>query len=255
MRLCSFDVGIKNLAICIINKKEKTFEIEKWEIINIIDSDKKCYLDKCSNIGKFIVGGKSYCNKHKDQKPEKFFQEVKNKICSKCGKKACLMKDELIFCKVHGKQYLNNLYKPIKINCYKQDLQTLCTSLFKKLDDLNIVADEVVIENQPSLKNPAIKTVSVFLYSYFIFNKEKLKISTIKFISPLNKLKFNKKRSDELLSQCKTKTEKYKLTKKLGEEYTFQLISEDEKKLIEKATKKDDLCDAFLQGYHYLFLT
>jgi len=48
-KICSWDVGIKNLAYCIINQKENTFEIEKWNIINLMeDINKK--LVCCSKI-------------------------------------------------------------------------------------------------------------------------------------------------------------------------------------------------------------
>ena len=41
MKICSFDVGIKNLAYCIIEKKDDGFDILDWNIINISNQDKK----------------------------------------------------------------------------------------------------------------------------------------------------------------------------------------------------------------------
>ena len=61
-----------------------------------------------------------------------------------------------------------------------------------------IQVDEILIENQPSLKNPNMKTIACILYSYFvmrgIIDKEKNKspIKFVKFISPSNKLKVDK---------------------------------------------------------------
>jgi hypothetical protein len=52
--------------------------------------------------------------------------------------------------------------------------------------------EEVLIENQPSLKNPNMKTIATLLYSYFVFRgiidkeKTKSKIENIKFISPFS---------------------------------------------------------------------
>ena len=42
MKILSFDVGIKNLAYCIINKLNDDFKIEKWGIINIVDERDIC---------------------------------------------------------------------------------------------------------------------------------------------------------------------------------------------------------------------
>ena len=37
MRILSFDVGIKNLAYCLLNSKNGVYTIEQWEIINLCD--------------------------------------------------------------------------------------------------------------------------------------------------------------------------------------------------------------------------
>jgi hypothetical protein len=55
------------------------------------------------------------------------------------------------------------LFKPKKItgqNCSQQPIQELAQKLFTKLDNDKdfLMVDEVLIENQPSLKNPNMKT-------------------------------------------------------------------------------------------------
>jgi len=41
--VCSWDVGIKNLAYCIVHKTGDHYEIKKWDIINLVkDDDKYC---------------------------------------------------------------------------------------------------------------------------------------------------------------------------------------------------------------------
>ena len=46
MRVCSWDVGIKNLAYCVLEKvSDNEFSIIKWGIINIIEDDQH----KCSS--------------------------------------------------------------------------------------------------------------------------------------------------------------------------------------------------------------
>ena len=127
----------------------------------------------------------------------------------------------------------------------------------KNKEILNV--DEVLIENQPSLKNPTMKTVSSLLFGYFMMrgiidkNKTKSTITNVRFINPSNKLKVNKDKTIKVLQKT-ADGQKYKMTKKLGIEYT-KIILQNEKKwltYLDTYKKKDDLCDALLQGYYYM---
>ena len=71
MLFLSIDVGMKNLAYCIIDYKER-IEIKHWGIINLC------------NDKKYICNGKS-----------------KNKVCNKNGK--YINKDFKCYCKIHAK--------------------------------------------------------------------------------------------------------------------------------------------------------
>jgi hypothetical protein len=148
--------------------------------------------------------------------------------------------------------------KYVTVSCGRQPQQTLSEKLFTRLDLLKeyfLNVDEVLIENQPSMRNPVMKTISVFLYSYFVIRgtiDNKL-ISYVKFISPSNKLKIDVENTNEILGGGKTKEKVYKLTKELGIWYCRSLISDDDDKIIELVKKKDDMADAFLQAFQYLF--
>src|SRR5690606_9566697 len=134
--------------------------------------------------------------------------------------------------------------------------------LYKILDTVPemLQVNEVLIENQPSFKNPSMKAVSSILFSYFVLrgvvdrDKNNSKITNVRFISPLNKLKVDEAKTKEILSRAKTNEEKYELTKNLGLEYTKLLLNKETEWLthLNKYKKKDDLCDCFLQGYYYL---
>ena len=69
-KILSIDVGIKNLAFCLLVKKEEYYSIEKWDTINLAQqSEMKCKeVDKnnqiCDKIAKFTKNGKCYCLKH-----------------------------------------------------------------------------------------------------------------------------------------------------------------------------------------------
>ena len=144
--------------------------------------------------------------------------------------------------------------------------------------------DIVVIENQPSLKNPQMKSIQMILYSYFLIlgkvvgNGEKSTsyIDKIDFCSASNKLKIydgppiileeKKKRVKESLIEENNSEIKPNENKKKGSAIKYG----DKKKLaIEHAKyflkdnptyvdffmnhkKKDDLSDSFLQGLYYI---
>ena len=68
MKILSIDVGIKNLAMCILKTKqlddmsESMFCIEKWEVINLCSDDHACHwktMEDCTSENKYL----SQCNK------------------------------------------------------------------------------------------------------------------------------------------------------------------------------------------------
>jgi hypothetical protein len=193
----------------------------------------------------------------------------KNKTCNKKSNwKYNFNGENKYLCTSHKKHFLNKeqksrcLNKLKKMNATKAPIDFLKEKLIKILDQhpqlLNV--DKVVIENQPSLKNPKMKSIANTLYCWFLIrgiidkDKNNSTISNITFMSPSNKLKVESDNTIKILSRSKNETEKYKLTKKLGIIYCKQLIKNDNDNLtiLEGHKKKDDLCDAFLQGAYYL---
>ena len=285
-KVLSWDVGIKNLAYCILNKENDKYTIDKWDIINLVSTDIKCEIESCKKPPKFIQStnniNKYYCGVHKSkyQEPsddwyESLFLDDKEHRCTYkkksgelCDKKnSCKTKSDY-YCNAHKKTYLENLKKSNKLvsvkkkNCMKCTPYELSNTMYKKLDAIPelLQVNEVLIENQPTLKNPTIKSVSLFLYSYFmlrgIMDKTTTKsiIDKINFISPSNKLKVNNDQTLETLTKT-ADDKKYKMTKTLAEQYTKILLNKDIKwtNHLISYKKKDDLCDAYLQGYYYMY--
>lgn len=284
-KICSWDVGIKNLAFCVLTKKkdnkEPKFEIEKWDIINLIkDEIFKCELCDKKSTATMTFEGKvyNYCTIHKKQCKKldddweyKYIQKVLEKnICKneKCTKNAYYKcKDDTHVCAIHKKQYLNNIKKSstlIKIKknkCKNYSSFDICKKLYEKLDSLPYLLqlDEILIENQPSFLNPISKSVASYLFGYFMMkgilgkNETNSTIKNVRYISPSNKLKVNENKTLEVLSSQEAKKNKYKLTKSLSIKYTKILLNECVwLSHLNKYPKKDDLCDAYLQGYHYM---
>jgi hypothetical protein len=175
-----------------------------------------------------------------------------------CNKKAVYSKNNINFCNIHAKQnyklYCNDIkIKPFKLqNSSNINFDEIKYKLIKELDNHKhlLSADSVVIENQPSLKNPRMKSIASTLYDYYlirgIIDKDinKSNIKEVKFISPSNKLKI-----DGISNEKKS----YKEIKDLGIKYCSNIIQHLPTWLefFNSNKKKDDLADSFLQGIYY----
>jgi len=83
------------------------------------------------------------------------------------------------------------LAKIKKITCGSENLEQLGTTMYTKFNEISYIFDvnKVRIENQPSLINPIMKSLSMLIFSYAINKKmSNNTISSIKFIAPSTKL-------------------------------------------------------------------
>ena len=225
MKILSFDVGIKNLAYCLID--DQHYAIEDWGVINI-SVDPIC----------------SHCNKQN------------GKQCDKTAKFVC--DNDFFLCSTHKlqKTYKNKKFNSVKKS--KNPILELGINMIKKLDEkdnlLNV--NTVLIENQPALKNPTMKTIQMILYSYFLINgltNNLRPIQNIEMINARNKLKAYKGPPIE----CNIK-DKYKRTKFLAIEYCKIMLQENinienkYKEMFHESKKQDDLSDSYLQGIYWI---
>lgn len=234
-KIISFDVGIKNLAYCIIEKENDNFKILNWNIINIMEDEINNY-EKCNYNKK---------NKICNNKASVYVEESQNKYYF-CNKSIC-QKDLINL-------YPNNKIHKIKnINLKSYSLLNISSNLIKKLHlikDIILNVDEVLIENQPVLKNPTMKSIQMIIYGFFIdygYNKTNINIHLF---SARDKLKlYNGPQID--VSHIKNNYTKRKF---LSIEYTKYYIKDSEfLDFFLNSKKKDDLADCFIQGYYYLF--
>tara|TARA_A100001011_G_C14173409_1_gene783567 strand:- start:110 stop:976 length:867 start_codon:yes stop_codon:yes gene_type:complete len=286
MKILSWDVGIINLAFCLIDfENENKWKILDWGVINLTDRNKiKCNICKknptfSQNINNQI---KYYCKVHAkkvDQTApnfDQFFYEniSDNKCCclfkkNPCNKKIKYKSDDNYYCNSHAKseyKKIQNKYKLKKVSkksVGSMTIDVLRLKLIKELEDRKnlLEVDSVLIENQPTLRNPKMKAISSTIYDYYlirgIFDKDKnnSKIKIVKYMSPSNKLKLAEEGDTQKLIKLKGNQAKtYKLTKSLGIKYCLKMIEKNEKwkKFFNNTKKKDDLADCFLQGMYYL---
>ena len=58
MRVLAFDVGIKNMAYCVINGSHDTTSIEQWDVINIQNSEEAPSIEECVTLTIDALRGK-----------------------------------------------------------------------------------------------------------------------------------------------------------------------------------------------------
>jgi len=282
MKILSFDVGIKNLAFCLIdisnNDKSNNYDICNWDIVNLCGEVPTCnYINKnkcCSNKAKFYKEGINVCKVHtkyfKYLIPSKVILNgslIKkiNKASINSLKEISLQLNldipEILFTLSNKSEIINKLYEfiseqfwePINENkADNLDLISLGKTMKQKFDILfDEIPDVVLIENQISPIANRMKTLQGMIAQYFIDrNTDK-----IMFVSASNKLKeFNE------LSNKKIKTS-YSERKKKSIEITKEEISDLDNNntnknkwndYFNKHTKNDDLADCFLQALWFI---
>jgi len=77
MKLISFDVGIKNMAYCILSVSGEMFSIDSWDVLNLIDQEEKqpCQKCDCLTVPKTKRSPPKECSK-----PAKYSTPLNNSI-------------------------------------------------------------------------------------------------------------------------------------------------------------------------------
>ena len=280
MIILSFDVGIKNLAFCLIymnldnqeenNSNSKHFlEILKWDVIDLSCATATTALElaslkKCCNCKK----GASFCTHSNTMLPD----NVK-KYCKKHAEETQLPIHERVL-KSNSKNgqtpYLFQLsIINKKISCNKIDIVDLGKNLKTHFDSIFEEyihkIDAVIIENQIGNLAGRMNVLQGMISQYFIMRN----VTKIEFISATNKLKLfkgiiqssqnNSNNNNNLENVLETEKKLYKMRKDAGKKmcrslllfYTRLSLWVEE---YDKHKKCDDLADCFLQGYYYVHL-
>ena len=273
--ICSWDVGIKHLAFCLV-KQDLT--ILDWGVINLIKEDAiTCtYINiktKTTCTRPAIYTGLTqdsitqyYCNGHKKHHTDLELDWTEKNIINlptpglcthlinnkECNKKALKTINSKPLCKLHENQFIINLKKSYelksikKINSYSHDIQKLATSMYTKLDAIPnlLTATEVLIENQPTLMNPTMKTISRTLsFSYFVLRGvvDNKKPMLVKHFSPSNKIKLNNQETEKLINSLTNTDKVYKASLALVTKHwglNQEIVKQHESSLVKLAITK-----------------
>jgi hypothetical protein len=265
MVILSIDVGIKNLALCLLSTNK---EIVLWDVLNISteSSDKpvtehvKCSL--CKNNAKFRKRDTLYCLRH--AKESAYIIPTKEVASHKLEKMTLSKLKELadtysIDMNIIDKQkklkaeYVAAIREillekadgdvPTTIKAADISLVDISRIMTNKLDRLlegigNI--DTVIIENQISPIANRMTSIQGMLTQYFIMKKRD---QQIQYISAKNKLK-----DFDVDKEC------YKERKKSGVDICKTLLEGQPSwcSFFMGNKKKDDLSDCYLQGIWYI---
>jgi hypothetical protein len=182
------------------------------------------------------------------------------------------------FCKKHTTEMIkSNAYTEtdfLKINNIKNagkiNIDQLGIALFQELDKIKpqiLEPDVILLENQPVLKNPTMKSMQMFLYSYYLMRimemngdnigKSALNEKYIQCYTASKKLdliqffpKSEQTRINALLEKVKNS---YQRNKKMSIYMVEYLLQETPSWLefFKKHPKQDDLADSLLMTLHY----
>ena len=295
MRILSFDVGVKNLCGCLLQTEDigegdgtgGKVNVEWWDIVNLLDTAvetctcKRADSSDCTKPAKWAghVDGSRvfYCGTHKKRHADLVRApsvtagtgRCVGVGCSSVAKFAIHTHEVKLMCTKHKNEALQihrkgTALREVKpIRCKDQPVEITKLNLWHRLDALPcLLSTEIVlIENQPSLKNPVMKGIAETLFSYFlcrgIVDRERTgsTIQSVKYVSPSNKLKVVTDAQAQL--KAVKGSEKYKLTKQLSVSKVTQLLVSDTAgtAMFLANRKKDDLADSLLQAVAYLKLT
>lgn len=172
--ILAFDIGIKNLAYCIV---ENGNQIRAWENVNLIPSPEPIHCVTCKRLkATFEVKQTPYCKRHipkthtilpelskKKFPPNKVLKElVKMHECTSNGttNEKCI--------EALSQKFALPLQQPKEENASRMSLESIHDALRQFVQSrwqYFSGCTHVLLENQPVFKNPHMKSVQVLLFA------------------------------------------------------------------------------------------
>jgi hypothetical protein len=247
MKLVSFDVGLRNLAFCILEgTSRKDVKILHWDLIDVMaegagHGNPKCF--KCSKPANWKQLEKYACTLHKRAGKACTKKSLQVKTIEELKKEATALsiqgttKKELVDkLYVH---YASNVWKRCVKSCKQGSVVDLAPMICESLKARTAIwtgSHKVIFEQQPDKRMMAVQAMMHMWFECHGYST--------KGVSAVHKLT-NMVTVDDV-----TKT--YKGRKKTGIVHATALVPAQWKDYMVKHPKKDDLADAFLQGLWFL---
>ena len=247
-KIIAFDIGIKNLAFCILENDINLLALENCNILEPV-AHIKC--NKCTLRASYTVNNEVFCKRHIPIThtvipeldtitipPIKVLKElVKTHKCTVLG----TTKDKYI--ESLTSKFAFRYAQPKQSNASKVSLEEIHDSLIKFVNDKWHIfsgCTHVLLENQPAFKNPHMKSVQVLLFATlrhkFLENNQ---TPSYHFIHAKKKVS-NAQRGDDGYNERKTKSEeRVKEIFVTGAIYNNELYQ-----FWQKSKKKSDMADA-----------
>jgi hypothetical protein len=246
MKLVSFDVGLRNLAFCILEGTNRSnVKITHWDLIDVMAEsaghDKpKCF--KCKKPANWLKNGEEVysCGAHKPKTGKAPTKTALTKLSIET------LRDQALHNSIVGstkKELVDGLYAFYAANTWKR-----CVKSTKQISVVDLAgpiaqclearkamwrnADLIAFEQQPDKR---MLCVQAMMHMWFVCAGYRCSG-----VSATHKL------TNIVTVQDSTKT--YKGRKKTGILHASQLVPEVWREYMLKHPKKDDLADCFLQG-------
>lgn len=248
MKLISFDIGLRNLAFCVLEGTSRSdVKIIDWGIIDVLAEQSgldnpRCF--KCSQgaTWKHATDGTVACSRHKPKGKAKVTKASLNKL-SVADLQEQLEKHKLVCPTKRKTDMVTMLYLNARQNTWLRCVKTVHTgavidlapSIKTCLDRRASSwkdADLACFENQPERKMFAVQAM---IQMYFVCRGTKCQG-----VSATHKL--------NNIITVDDRVDSYKGRKKTGIVHAEALVPPEWKQHMLKHPKKDDLADSFLQG-------
>jgi hypothetical protein len=127
-------------------------------------------------------------------------------------------------------------------------MRSMADAIVTNFDELfqGVAYDAVLIENQPSVMAPTMKSLQMVIYAYFVMQQP---ASEIHLVPASQKLSVSK---NTVAKKDVTGAKNYAVRKKLAIEVARLYLSAEWRQTFDASKKKDDLADALLQGVSWI---
>jgi len=254
-KVIAFDIGIKNLAFCILENNRNVLALENCNILDPVE-EVKCFM--CAIKASYKAGENVFCKRHipgthtilkeLDQKKlpaNKVLKElVKTHNCENLGTSNDKCLESL------AKKFTLHFEQPKQANASKVSLEEVHDALRKFVQDRWTQfsgCTHVLLENQPAFKNPHMKSVQVLLFATL---REK-------FLSNQQTPEYHLVHAKKKVADAKKGDEGYAERKNKSEERVKSLFDKGEVvgaelyQAWQKSKKKSDMADALCMCVDY----